>query len=440
LVRIFVSLFFATATAQIGLGIISPILPLYARTFSASGLAIGLVFAAFSASRTLFGPILGRASDRVGRKSLIVAGLASYTAVSILYTLAGNLWQLGLFRFLQGIASVMVTPLAQAYVGDLTPRGKEGQYTNLFYSSQFMGMAIGPVLGGGIGAAWSYESAFYAMAALSMVSLLLVVFTVPADRRLPAVSRPSRMAPIRQVIAHDAVKAMMTYAATRGFWRQAFNTFYPLYAVAALSADEASIGLVLSVYMFTEGLLEIPFGFLADRYPRMRQIVVGSGCAPLALVAIPFVGSTWGVVLLAFAMGAFSALGRASLVAIRTALGRTYGMGTLAGLQGSAFAFGQMFGPVVSGAVVDGLGLAAAFPFGSGVGMIGTVLVIAWMRRWLRKNPGDAGGGSASPGGDPIQTELARSQGAGGRWRRVRAGPEHGVLPILCGVERLPAS
>lgn len=43
----------------------------------------------------------------------------------------------------------MVSPLAQAYVGDLTPRGKEGQYTNLFCSSQFIGMAIGPLLGEG---------------------------------------------------------------------------------------------------------------------------------------------------------------------------------------------------------------------------------------------------------------------------------------------------
>ena len=67
----------------------------------------------------------------------------------------------------------MVSPLAQAYVGDLTPRGKEGQYTNLFCSSQFIGMAIGPLLGGGIGAAWSYQAAFYVMGALSLVSLFL---------------------------------------------------------------------------------------------------------------------------------------------------------------------------------------------------------------------------------------------------------------------------
>jgi multidrug resistance protein len=387
--RIFASLFFATATAQIGLGIISPILPLYAKTFAATGLQIGLVFAAFSISRAVLGPFVGRLSDRIGRKPLILAGLAVYAAVSVLYAVAANLWQLGIFRFVQGIASVMVTPIAQAYVGDLTPPGSEGRTLNAFYASQFIGMAIGPVLGGGIGAAWSYEASFLVMGALSVVSLVLVALTVPMDETAKSRHQPrkSAMMPFRQVMQNDAVKAMSIYFATRGFWRQAFSAFYPLYAVAAFAASEADIGLILSVYTFTEGLLQIPFGYLADRYPRVRQIVIGSVFAPLVLLAIPYVGSVWGVALLTVAMGAFSALGRASLVAIRTELGRSHGMGTLAGVQGSAFATGQMLGPLAGGAVVDAAGLWAVFPFGSLIGCIGTGLVIVWIRRWAKKDP-----------------------------------------------------
>jgi multidrug resistance protein len=387
--RIFASLFFATATAQIGLGIISPILPLYAKTFAATGLEIGLVFAAFSISRAVLGPFVGRLSDRIGRKPLILAGLAVYAAVSVLYAVADNLWQLGIFRFVQGIASVMVTPIAQAYVGDLTPPGSEGRTLNAFYASQFIGMAIGPVLGGGIGAAWSYEASFLVMGALSVVSLVLVALTVPMDETAKSRHQPrtSTMMPFRQVMQNDAVKAMSIYFATRGFWRQAFSASYPLYAVAAFAASEADIGLILSVYTFTEGLLQIPFGYLADRYPRVRQIVIGSVFAPLVLLAIPYVGSVWGVALLTVAMGAFSALGRASLVAIRTELGRSHGMGTLAGVQGSAFAAGQMLGPLAGGAVVDAAGLSAVFPFGSLIGCIGTGLVIVWIRRWAKKDP-----------------------------------------------------
>ena len=94
-----------------------------------------------------------------------------------------------------------------------------------------------------------------------------------------------------------------------------------------------------------------------------------------------------GVATLAFVMGAFSALGRASLVAIRTEIGRTHGDGTLGGLQGSSFAFGPMLGPLASGVIVDAFGLVAVFPFASAVGLIGTGFVLASIRRWLKRDP-----------------------------------------------------
>jgi len=59
-------------------------------------------------------------------------------------------------------------------------------------------------------------------------------------------------------------------------------------------------------------------------------------------------------------------------------------MGTLAGLQGSAFAAGQMIGPPASGLIADAFGLSAVFPFGSAVGLIGSGLVLVWLRRWRR--------------------------------------------------------
>ena len=62
-------------------------------------------------------------------------------------------------------------------------------------------------------------------------------------------------------------------------------------------------------------------------------------------------------------------------------------MATLGGLQGSSFAVGQMMGPLASGVIVDAFGLVAVFPFASAVGLVGTGLVLAWMRRWLKRDP-----------------------------------------------------
>ena len=385
--KAFVSLFIAVAVAMIGVGIIAPILPLYAKTFAASGVSIGLVFAAFSLSRSLMGPLVGRLSDLVGRKRILTVGLAGYAAISVLYVVATTLWQLGAFRFVQGLASVMVTPIAQAYIGDITPPGKEGRYMNAFYTSMFLGMAAGPILGGGLGDIWSYHSAFYAMGILSVVALVLVLLTLPENQtqNKSREAQANDIVPLRKVLKNDAVKGMCVYLATRGFWRHGFNTFYPLFAVSTSGISEAGIGTVLSTYMLGGGLMQIPFGFLADRYSHFPQIVIGSTFAPLLLLVIPFVDSLWGVVVITFFMGALSALSRASILAIRTQLGRTHGMGTLAGLQGGAFAAGQMIGPVASGGIVDLFGLSAVFPFGSLVGLVGTGFTIGWLRRWQRK-------------------------------------------------------
>ena len=89
-------------------------------------------------------------------------------------------------------------------------------------------------------------------------------------------------------------------------------------------------------------------------------------------------------------MGVSFALGRASLVAIRTELGRTHGMATPAGFHGRAFAGGQMLGPVISGVVVDAFGQRSVFPFAFLIGVIGSIVVIGWTNRWLRRDPAAA--------------------------------------------------
>jgi len=237
---------------MLGIGIIAPILPLYADTFGASGVTIGFVFAAFSISRSLLGPWVGRFSDRVGRKRILLVGLVAFSLISILYLIAGSIWELAAYRFLQGAASVMVTPIAQAYVGDITPKGREGRTINLLYAAMFFGVALGPLLGGLLSAAASYHAAFGAMGGLSAVAALLVWRTVPSDHgRRPAREKAAReLVPMGRILKEPAVKGIVSYFATRGFWRQGFSAFYPLFAVSIMGWSEAEVGTVLSAYFF----------------------------------------------------------------------------------------------------------------------------------------------------------------------------------------------
>ena len=117
--KIYIALFFATVITMIGLGIIDPILPLYAKSMKATGVQLGIIFGSFALSRSLFAPFIGQYSDRHGRKSLMIAGLVLFTVVSACFVYADSPLTLTLIRLLQGFAVVLVTPVAQAYIGDL---------------------------------------------------------------------------------------------------------------------------------------------------------------------------------------------------------------------------------------------------------------------------------------------------------------------------------
>lgn len=371
IVRGFWPLFLAVAVALLGLGVISPVLPLYMRTFGASGVELGLVFAAFAVARFLGGPVFGRLSDRLSRKPLILTGLAAYALVSLAYAMAQSLWQLGVLRLLQGLASTLVTPQAQAYVAERTKPGREGRTLNFFYTAQFLGMGLGPILGGGLAEHFGLTAPFYAMGFLTASAFLAVLFLVPMEGRAKA--PPLARRPWRAVLAQRGVWSIVAYMGTRGFWRQAFNAFFPLLA-AEKGLSETLIGTVLTLYFVGESVFQIPAGYLADLFPAKPQILVGGVLATLPLFLVPMVSSPWVLALLAVLMGTASALGRGSIIVVRTRLGRMFGMGTLAGVQDAAFASGQSLGPTLAGVAYSLAGPAAPLILGGAFGLLGAVL------------------------------------------------------------------
>ena len=100
---------------------------------------------------------------------LIVAGLLCYALVSVAFVFSRNVEHLIVIRFLQGIASAMIMPVVQAYVGDITPPGREGFTMGLFNMSMFMGLSAGPLIGGLINDHFSLKIAFVCMGILALV-------------------------------------------------------------------------------------------------------------------------------------------------------------------------------------------------------------------------------------------------------------------------------
>ena len=118
----------SVGVAMIGLGIIWPIIPVYAVELGAGGFLVGLIIASFNIARTLFNPLVGRLSDKFGRKQFIVTGLFLYAFISVLYVLPTLPKSLILIRFFHGMTSVLVVPIAMALAADIAPKGKLGLY------------------------------------------------------------------------------------------------------------------------------------------------------------------------------------------------------------------------------------------------------------------------------------------------------------------------
>jgi len=141
--RVFLVSFMAVFVSMIGIGLIVPLLPIYAESLGARGIWLGVIFSGFSISRALFMPFVGKWSDQKGRKIFIALGLFLYTIISLGFIAARNAEELIVVRLLQGFAAAMVVPVAMAYIGELSPKEHEGYYMGIFNIALYAGFGFG---------------------------------------------------------------------------------------------------------------------------------------------------------------------------------------------------------------------------------------------------------------------------------------------------------
>ena len=171
----------SVGVAMIGLGIVWPLVPVYAVEMGAGGFMVGLIIASFNISRTVFSPFVGRISDKQGRKKFIIIGLMGYAIISFFYALSTNAPTLIFIRFFHGLASLLVVPIAMALAADIAPKRKLGLYMGTLNMAVMLGLAVGPALGGIIKDHFGIDVAFYSMGILALSTCVLVVFLIPSD-------------------------------------------------------------------------------------------------------------------------------------------------------------------------------------------------------------------------------------------------------------------
>ncbi|KLK89080.1 MFS transporter [Methanoculleus sediminis] len=381
--RIYNVLFISVFATMLGLGIVSPLLPIYAENLGATGIWLGIIFSAFALSRSVFMPVIGRISDRRGRKWIILIGMFAYAVLSLAYIIVDSVYSLTAVRFAHGLASAMVVPIAMAYVADLSEKGKEGSHMGNFSISMFLGMGMGPLLGGFLNDAFGLDSVFYVMAALSAFATLLVGISLPEAKRGTFTVQEGNTVPMREILMLPIMRGVMVFSFISALGRGGMMVFIPVFGpLIAISPTE--VGVVLSANTFLMALLQVPMGRVTDTGNKVALIVTGSAITALAIAAIPFSGSFLPLLVITSLVGIGGAIQQPAIMALTVDAGRTIGMGTSMGAYNTVFGIGMIIAPLMGGVFMDYIGIDAVFYVGGAISLLGTGIFAVMMRRSAR--------------------------------------------------------
>jgi len=361
--QILIILLFSVFIALLGIGIIVPVMPDFATRLGASGTSLGLMIAAFSLTRGIFQPIVGTFSDRWGRKGFLITGLFIYGLVGLILPEAGSVANLILIRTFHGFGSAMIMPVAMAYVSELAPAGQEGRYMALLNIVIFSGFGGGPMLGGFFADLWGMAFAFYVMAGLSFLAMVLLTLKLP-NRAAPNIATSVNIGmfkSMRRVFTSRRTNGILLARMVTMFIMVPTMAFLPLLMHQKFQATGIMIGLVITVRTFTNAFLQVPCGRMADRHDKISMLIIGCLVISLIMVLVPLATSFIHMILLFCVLGAGEALIWPVLGALAAEDGKIYGHGTMMGVFSLAMSSGIFLGSLGAGLVMDFWGLNWSF-------------------------------------------------------------------------------
>ncbi len=358
----------------VGFGIVVPILALYAERFHATPTQIGILGATFSAAQFVFAPIMGRLSDRIGRKPVILISLFGTALGSILCGVAGSLWLLFLARAFDGASGASVS-VAQGAVTDVVTPENRARALGLLGAAFGVGFVIGPAIGG-LAALGGPKVPFFVAAAIAAAN------GVVAIRRLPEThgkSERAAAAALTAGLSGDRATALVRLALVGFISTAAFSAFeatFSLFGNRRFGLTEASASIVfLGIGLVLVGVQGGLIHPLTARFGSWTLLVSGMLiiAAGLAMFAAATTWPVFIVALLLLSVG--SGIGGPSMLALVGEAAGNARRGEALGFQQSASSLGRILGPVTGGALFGHVGIPAPYLVGAGLSVLAVVLL-----------------------------------------------------------------
>jgi MFS transporter, DHA1 family, tetracycline resistance protein len=344
-------LFLTVFIDLVGFGIVIPILPLYAEHFHASPIAIGWLTGIYSGMQIIFTPILGKLSDRYGRRPVLFVSIIGTALGFALMGMAHSLTLLFVARILAGITGGNIS-IPQAYIADVTAPEKRSRAMGLIGAAFGLGFTFGPLIGG-LMSRISYSAPFYFSAGLAVINAALVYLILPESLRREHRVRPHEKASIVEVFRHGRGAMFGIIIATYFFLIVGFSVMTTLFALFTekrfgydAQANGYLFGFVGVVSVIVQGGL---IGRLIKIFGEVTLARAGMILTALSLALLPMSGNLAFLLLVSAGLSAGSGFASPPLSGLASQMIESSWQGRALGLMQSAGSTARLLGPLLGG-------------------------------------------------------------------------------------------
>jgi DHA1 family multidrug resistance protein-like MFS transporter len=371
-----------------GMGMVWSILAVYATALGASTTMVGLVFAMFGGARLAVSFPAGIASERFGRRLLMLTGLVLLGVSSFIAITVTSVPLLVATLLVQGAGQAIYVTTAMAAIADLSTPERRIRDMAAFQAASTIGISIGPGIGGLAAGAWGYGAPFLLQGALSLIAIILLLLIVPKDggrsRSSPAATTP---APYRRPsLRAMAALAFLTYGVF--FTRVGANwVLMPLIAKQTLGMSLSGIGVLLMVGALANLAVLPAVDRVTKRFGRLAVVLTAVAGNLAALFLIGDATSAVLAYLGAILLGATTGFLAPILSAYAIDAAPAGGVGAAMGIMRTMIDLAIISGPAIIGAIVDEL----AMGYAAGLWLCGLLLAAATLIFWLARPRSQAG-------------------------------------------------
>lgn len=344
----------------LGMSLIFPVMPFIKNEYHFSAFDMGVMSSLFAFVQFVASPIVGRISDKAGRKPMLVWGLLVFSLAEFVFALASQLWLFDLSRAVDGLSAAMFVPTSMALAADLTSVKNRAKVIGWLSAAFSGGLILGPGLGG-ILANINYKFPFWVAGILGLVSTVVALVMLPRDddeRFKSSTNNPENellqggWSQVKQLLTPLMV-TLFVMIFVMAFGLAGFESIYSLYVNEVHNFDLQAIALVLTLNGIISLVLQV---FLFDRmvqwWGEVRLIRYCFFASAAGTVFVIYDHSHWQLIVATLVVfEAFDML-RPAITTLLTKLGSD-NQGLLSGVNMSLTSVGNIIGPLISGALLD---------------------------------------------------------------------------------------